>query len=240
MTNDSSPPFIHLRVKSAYSLAEGAIRVKDLVKLSAGLDMPAVALTDRGNLFGALEFAVTRVQSRPATGYRGGFWAFCAARTSADPPLPIPTTCCCWRKIKPVTKNLMSLISEGYLLADGGDPAVAFDALTGRTEGLIALDGAGGSPLSRHLLDGSSMVETHLAAMKSLFDGRLYLELQRHGQSFERVLEPRVLKLATAHNLPIVATNDAHFFDGVISSTRTTFCPASPKALRCHIATASA
>ena len=54
MTNDSSPPFIHLRVKSAYSLAEGAIRLKDLVKLSAGLDMPAVALTDRGNLFGAL------------------------------------------------------------------------------------------------------------------------------------------------------------------------------------------
>ena len=54
-----TPPFIHLRAKSAYSLAEGAIRVKDLVKLSAGLDMPAVALTDRGNLFGALEFAVT-------------------------------------------------------------------------------------------------------------------------------------------------------------------------------------
>ena len=59
MSNDSLPPFIHLRAKSAYSLAEGAIRVKDLIKLSAGLDMPAVALTDRGNLFGALEFAVT-------------------------------------------------------------------------------------------------------------------------------------------------------------------------------------
>ena len=59
MSLDSTPPFVHLRVKSAYSLAEGAIRVKDLVKISAGLDMPAVALTDRGNLFGALEFAVT-------------------------------------------------------------------------------------------------------------------------------------------------------------------------------------
>ena len=59
MSLESVPPFVHLRVKSAYSLADGAIPVKGLVKLAAGLDMPAVALTDRGNLFGALEFAVT-------------------------------------------------------------------------------------------------------------------------------------------------------------------------------------
>jgi len=59
MSLESAPPFVHLRVKSAYSLADGAIPVKGLVKLAAGLDMPAVALTDRGNLFGALEFAVT-------------------------------------------------------------------------------------------------------------------------------------------------------------------------------------
>ena len=59
MSLESAPPFVHLRVKSAYSLADGAIPVKGLVKLAAGVDMPAVALTDRGNLFGALEFAVT-------------------------------------------------------------------------------------------------------------------------------------------------------------------------------------
>ncbi len=213
MTNDSSPPFIHLRVKSAYSLAEGAIRVKDLVKLSAGLDMPAVALTDRGNLFGALEFAVTASKAglQPVIGAVLGILRGKDERGSS---IADPDHLLLLAQDKTGYENLMSLISEGYLLADGGDPAVAFDALTGRTEGLIALDGAGGSPLSRHLLDGSSMVETHLAAMKSLFDGRLYLELQRHGQSFERVLEPRVLKLATAHNLPIVATNDAHFSTG--------------------------
>jgi len=213
MTNDSSPPFIHLRVKSAYSLAEGAIRVKDLVKLSAGLDMPAVALTDRGNLFGALEFAVTASKAglQPVIGAVLGILRGKDERGSS---IADPDHLLLLAQDKTGYENLMSLISEGYLLADGGDPAVAFDALTGRTEGLIALDGAGGSPLSRHLLDGSSMVETHLAAMKSLFDSRLYLELQRHGQSFERVLEPRVLKLATAHNLPIVATNDAHFSTG--------------------------
>ena len=47
--------------------------------------------------------------------------------------------------------------------------------------------------------------------MKAMLDGRLYLEIQRHGQAFEKALEPRLLKTAQAHNLPIVATNDAHF-----------------------------
>ena len=54
----SAAPFIHLRARSAYSLAEGAIQVPDLVKLAAGDAMPALALTDHSNLFGALEFAL--------------------------------------------------------------------------------------------------------------------------------------------------------------------------------------
>ena len=210
MTNDSLPPFIHLRTKSAYSLAEGAIRVKDLIKLSAGLDMPAVALTDRGNLFGALEFAVTasKVGLQPVVGAVLGILRHedepGADRADPDHLLLLAQD-------QTGYENLMSLVSEGYLAANGTEPAVAFEALTGRTEGLIALDGAHGSPLGRHLLDGSSKIETHLGAMKTMFEGRLYLELQRHGQAFEKVLEPRLLKAAHVHNLPIVATNDAHF-----------------------------
>ena len=128
MTNDSSPPFIHLRVKSAYSLAEGAIRVKDLVKLSAGLDMPAVALTDRGNLFGALEFAVTASKAglQPVIGAVLGILRGKDERGSS---IADPDHLLLLAQDKTGYENLMSLISEGYLLADGGDPAVAFDAL---------------------------------------------------------------------------------------------------------------
>ncbi|MGA0235694.1 MAG: PHP domain-containing protein [Alphaproteobacteria bacterium] len=210
MSNDSTPPFIHLRAKSAYSLAEGAIRVKDLVTLSAGLDMPAVALTDRGNLFGALEFAVTASKA----GLQPVIGAVLGILRSGDEPgadRADPDHLLLLAQDQVGYENLMSLISEGYLLANGTDPAVGFESLSGRTDGLIALDGAHGSPLGRHLLDGSSKIETHLRAMKTMFEGRLYLEVQRHGQAFEKALEPRLLRTAQDHNLPIVATNDAHF-----------------------------
>ena len=210
MSLDSTPPFVHLRVKSAYSLAEGAIRVKDLVKISAGLDMPAVALTDRGNLFGALEFAVTASNA----GLQPVIGAVLGIHRHSDEPgadMADPDHLLLLAQDQEGYENLMSLVSEGYLLGEGSDPAVDFSALTGRTAGLIALDGVQGSPLGRHLLDGSSRARTHLATMKQLFDGRLYLELQRHGSKHEKALEPRVLKLAAEENLPIVATNDAHF-----------------------------
>ena len=198
MSTDSTPPFIHLRVKSAYSLAQGAIRVKDLVALSTELEMPAVALTDRGNMFGALEFAVTASKAglQPVIGAVLGILRnkdqHGADRADPDHLLLLAQD-------QTGYENLMSLVSEGYLKADGTEPAVSFEALSGRTDGLIALDGAKGSPLGRHLLDGSSVIETHLKAMKELFDGRLYLEIQRHGQAFERALEPRLLSVAKSH-----------------------------------------
>ena len=212
MSSDSTPslPFVHLRVKSAYSLAEGAIRVKDLVQLSAGLEMPAVALTDRGNLFGALEFAVTASKA----GLQPVIGAVLGILRGADEPgssIADPDHLLLLAQDQQGYENLMSLVSEGYLKSEGNDPAVPFDALEGRSSGLIALDGTKGSPLGRHLMDGSSRVQTHLAAMKRLFDGRLYLELQRHGQSHEKALEPRLLRAAAEHSIPIVATNDAHF-----------------------------
>ena len=210
MSIDSTPPFIHLRVKSAYSLAEGAIRVNDLVKLSAGLDMPAVALTDRGNLFGALEFAVTASKAglQPVI---GAVLGIVRGKDQHGAERADPDHLLLLAQDQTGYENLMSLISEGYLKGDGADPAVPFEALKGRSDGLIALDGAKGSPLGRHLLDGSSLIETHIQAMKGLFNGRLYLEIQRHGQSHERALEARLLPAAQAHNLPLVATNDAHF-----------------------------
>ena len=210
MSLDSTPPFVHLRVKSAYSLAEGAIPVKDLVKLSAGLDMPAVALTDRGNLFGALEFAVTASKE----GLQPVIGAVLGIERASDEPgaeMADPDYLLLLAQDQRGYENLMSLVSEGYLQGEGTDPAVSFSALEGRSEGLIALDGVKGSPLGRHLLDGSSRANAHLEAMKRLFEDRLYLEVQRHGSAHEKALEPRLLKLAADQGLPIVATNDAHF-----------------------------
>ena len=210
MNLESAPPFVHLRVKSAYSLADGAIPVKDLVKLAAGLDMPAVALTDRGNLFGALEFAVTAADAglQPVIGTVLGINRASDERGAgtADPDRLLLLA-----QNETGYENLMALVSRGYLEGEGLEPAVDFGDLRNHTDGLIALDGVKGSPLGRHLMDGSSRAVTHLQAMQTLFDGRLYLEIQRHGEPHERALEARLLALAADQNLPIVATNDIHF-----------------------------
>ncbi|MBL6772473.1 MAG: DNA polymerase III subunit alpha, partial [Alphaproteobacteria bacterium] len=210
MSLESAPPFVHLRVKSAYSLADGAIPVNSLVKLAAGLDMPAVALTDQGNLFGALEFAVTAADAglQPVVG------AVLGLNRASDEPgagTADPDRLLLLAQDQTGYENLMALVSQGFLEGEGIEPAVDFADLSARAEGLIALDGVKGSPLGRHLMDGSSCAAAHLKAMQSLFDGRLYLEIQRHGQPHERALEARLLTLAAEHGLPIVATNDAHF-----------------------------
>ena len=210
MSLESAPPFVHLRVKSAYSLADGAIPVKGLVKLAAGLDMPAVALTDQGNLFGALEFAVTAAD----TGLQPVVGAVLGLNRASDEPgagTADPDRLLLLAQDQTGYENLMALVSKGFLEGEGIEPAVDFADLGARADGLIALDGVKGSPLGRHLMDGSSRAAAHLKAMQSLFDGRLYLEIQRHGQPHERALEARLLPLAAEHGLPIVATNDAHF-----------------------------
>ena len=109
--------------------------------------------------------------------------------------------------------NLMRLVSRAHLeFKTGSTAALPLDDLVGYTDGLLAFTGSAGSMLGRLLGGGQgATAEHHLERLQRMFDGRLYFELQRHGEDNERRIEGPLLDLAYAKGLPIVGTNDVHF-----------------------------
>jgi DNA polymerase III subunit alpha len=205
--------FVHLRVKSAYSLLEGAVRPKELAKLAVESGMPAVAVTDTNNLFGVYEIADTLAKDgvQPIVG------ALLSVELSGAPAQPGS------RKKPPYLpllvqdetgyQNLTKLLSAAYLTAEPGDwPHVKKAALAEHAEGLIALTGGPGGPVNTLLLDGQTEAASALMdELAAIFRGHLYVELQRHGLAEERAAETPLIDLAYAKDLPLVATNDVHF-----------------------------
>ncbi len=207
------PSFIHLRVHSAYSLAEGAVKVKDLVKLCQKLNMPAVAVTDSCNLFGALEFSVAAADSgvQPITGAILNI----AQDLAKDHVglIPEPDQLVLLVQNEQGYMNLMRLISDAYTQSPTGvTPQVSKDQLRQFSEGLIALTAGTKGIIARHLLnDQPDLATTALTELKEIFPDRLYIELMRHGMADEQKIETALLDLAYTHNIPIVATNDVFF-----------------------------
>jgi DNA polymerase-3 subunit alpha len=206
--------FVHLRVKSAYSLLEGAVRPKELAMLAAESGMPAVAVTDNNNLFGVYEIAdtVAKVGVQPII---GALLSVELAPSSATqqgsrkkpPNLPLLV------QNDAGYRNLTKLLSAAYLEAEPGDwPHVKLDALAKHAEGLIALTGGPGGPINTLLLEGQTDAAASLLdRLAAIFDKRLYVELQRHNLPEERATEAALIDLAYANDLPLVATNDVHF-----------------------------
>ena len=207
--------FVHLKVRSAYSLTEGANKVDAIVSLAKANAMPAVGVTDRNNLFGALEFAqyASKGGIQPITGCELGIRR--EDGTGNAPPGKIVPADWLTLLVQNETgyRNLMRLVSRAHLeFKTGSLSALPLSELEGNTEGLLALVGYAGSALGRLLLAGQTPAATHqLERLQSLFDGRLYLELQRHGEDAERRIEPALLDLAYERGVPLVATNDVHY-----------------------------
>jgi DNA polymerase III subunit alpha len=212
--------FIHLRTHSAYSLSSGAIKVKALVELAKKNAMPAVAMTDSGNLFGALEFAMAAAESgvQPIIGCELGLRRAdvenvrLGARIGpALPPDPIVLLV----QTETGYRNLLKLVSKAFLETPGGEaPQIDLAALEGHSEGLLALTGGPSGPIGRLLADGQkAAAAAMLMKLAGLFPGRLYVELMRHGMAIEERIEGDLIDLAYTHDLPLVATNDAFFPD---------------------------
>ncbi|HVM84380.1 MAG TPA: DNA polymerase III subunit alpha [Candidatus Binatia bacterium] len=207
--------FVHLRVHSAYSLSEGAITPKALAELAKRAEMPAVAVTDTGNLFGAMEFAGYAKDAgvQPITGCLLG-----VARPDQDPHAikqAPPDRLLLLAQSETGYANLMKLSSKAFLASEPGTIAhVALADLEGHTEGLIALTGGPSGQVGR--LIGEGQADAAAAALQhlaGLFPGRLYVELLRHGTEIEERIEPALIDLAYKLDLPLVATNDVYFSD---------------------------
>jgi len=207
--------FVHLRTHSAYSLLEGALKLDELVLLCAKHAMPAVAVTDTSNLFGALEFALAAAKAgvQPVIGCQLGLAAEAPSTPGGVQAAPDPLVLLVQSEIG--YKNLMILTSKAHLESEHGEaPQIALDDLEAHNEGLIALTGGPAGPVGRRLLQGQDpAAEEMLRTLVRLFPGRLYIELLRHGLDEEKRIEDRLIDLAYAHDLPLVATNEAFFSD---------------------------
>ena len=206
--NIKTQDFIHLRVHSTYSLAEGAIKIPDLISACKKDDMPAVALTDSGNLFAALEFSIEASKSgvQPIIGSILKLKISSKDATYYDQIVLIA-------KNQIGYKNLLWLVSNSFLQAkDEERHHITWAHLGEHAEGLIALTGGVQGSVGRMLLANDyDQAERLLLELKQVFADRLYVELMRHGLEDEQRIEQSFIDLAMRHNLPLVATNDAFF-----------------------------
>src|SRR5271166_657088 len=200
--------FVHLRVHSAYSLSEGAIKAEKIAALAREAEMPAVAIADTGNLFGALEFS----QACAAKGVQPILGCQVALTRTDNPRLP-PDPIVLLAQDAEGLANLQRLSSLGFLRTEPGlKPQLPLDLIASRAAGLILLTGGGTGPIARLLAEGQKAeAEALLAAMAEAFPGRAMMELHRHGLASDRAIEPGLIMLADAAGLPLVATNDCFF-----------------------------
>ena len=223
--------FVHLHVRTAFSLAEGAVRIgtkndlekatpneraQNLISHVVRERMPAVAITDTGNLFGAMQFSLACAEAgvqpiigcslalrRADSGMRSG------GRVAAPDRLVLLV------QNETGYANLTKLSSKAYLETDSAEiPQVDLAALQAHAEGLICLTGGPAGPVGRLLIDGQAAVaEAMLSDLQKAFTGRLYVELMRHGLEIETRIEEATIGLADKLGLPLVATNDVYFID---------------------------
>ncbi len=212
--------FIHLRVHTAYSLSAGAITVKELVARCKAERMPAVAITDSGNLFGALEFATVCAAAgvQPIIGCEVALAPHaegCRGNGALARPMAEPDRLVLLVQNETGYRNLLALVSRSFLDGDGAaQPAIGLADLAAASDGLICLSGGPKGPVGRLLAEGQNeAAEVTLGELKRAFPGRLYVELTRHGGNEEGRSEPGLVDLAYRHDLPLVATNDAYFPD---------------------------
>jgi DNA polymerase-3 subunit alpha len=204
--------FVHLRVRSAYSLLEGAIKADAIAALAASEHMPAVGVADRANLFGALEFSVSAKEAgvQPIVG--------CALPVSGIGEGPPER----WARTPTVValaqnavgwRNLSILSSAAYLDSmEADEPHLPWEMLAAHAEGLLLLSGGPDGPVDPLFAAGKIReAEAALERMAEAFGDRFYIELQRHGLAAEAAAEPGLVAFAYARDIPLVATNDVYF-----------------------------
>jgi DNA polymerase III subunit alpha len=209
--------FIHLHVHSAFSLLEGALPIAKLAKLAEADAMPALALTDTNNLFGALEFSEKLAEKgvQPIAGLQLTV-DFADGKTAPGRPGAAEEArghVVLLAQDETGYGNLMRLSTAAFMETPSTDaPHVGLAKLAAHAAGLIALTGGPGGPLDKALRMGRpDAAAARLDVLRELFAGRLYVELQRHGVEAERGVEQRLLEMAYARDLPIVAANEPFF-----------------------------
>jgi DNA polymerase-3 subunit alpha len=209
-------PFVHLHLHSHYSLLDSLIRADELVPQVASLEMPAVALTDHGNLFGAHEF----YSAARKAGVRGilGCETYVAPGSRAEKS-PGPGGRKPYNHLVLLAENetgwynLTRLVTSAYLEGFYHRPRIDKELLAAHSEGLIGLSACASGEVAARLLAGDALGAERAACeyREVLGAGNFFLEVQDHGLREEQVVREGVLALSARTGIAAVATNDCHF-----------------------------
>lgn len=203
-----NPGFIHLRVHTEYSIADSVIRVPSLVKSVAEMGMPAVAVSDQGNLFALVKFYKAALANGVKPLVAADVQVEAADTRDGYAPLVLLA------RNEEGYLNLKRLITDSYV--DGqrnGIPVINQDRLNSKSaQGLIALSAGRDGALGQYLLDNKpELASDWLSQQMALFDGEFFIELQRTGRPGEESYIDSAVKLASQARCPVVATNDVRF-----------------------------
>ncbi|MGE5193076.1 MAG: DNA polymerase III subunit alpha, partial [Deltaproteobacteria bacterium] len=211
-----SRPFAHLHCHTHYSLLDGANRIPDLVKKAKDAGMNALAITDHGNLYGALEFytKAREVGINPILGYEAYIAPGHRTHKDATRMKEASFHLTLLAKNREGFKNLIKLASFAFLEGFYYKPRIDKELLEQHHEGIICLSGCAAGELSSMILgDRRDEAENVVAWYRKLFGDDYYLEIQNAGLEIQRLCAEGTIDLARRMGIPLVATNDAHYLN---------------------------
>ncbi len=208
--------YVHLHTHSQYSLLDGACRLDKVIELAKEYKMPALAITDHGNMFGAVEFytKATRAGIKPIIGTEA--YVAGGSRFNKKPDSKYPSGgfhMVLLAKNLTGYKNLIKLSSAGFLEGFYHRPRIDKDILREHSEGLIATSACMKGEVNWNLLNNN--VDEAVATARELEEifgkGNFFLEIQNHGIDKEQMLIPMIETISRQTDIPLVATNDCHY-----------------------------
>lgn len=205
--------FVHLHIHSEYSLLDGANRIKELPVRAKELGMDAIALTDHGVMYGAIDFykACKKEGVKPIIGCE----VYVATRTRFDKEPAIDNRynhLILLAKDMQGYKNLSKLVSIGFTDGYYYKPRIDHEVLEKYHEGLICLSACLAGEVNQALLAGNNEKADEVALWyKNLFGDDYYIELQNNGIKEQVLANQKLVQLSRRLNIPLVATNDAHY-----------------------------
>lgn len=207
--------FVHLHVHTEYSLLDGSARIKELIAKVKELGMDSVAITDHGAAYGVIDFYKEAVSSgiKPIIGCE----VYVAPRTLRDKEPGIDSGyyhLILLAKDMTGYKNLIKLVSIGFIDGFYYKPRVDHDTIREHSDGLIALSACLAGEVQSHIMDGDIKKADETAMFyRDVFKDDFYLELQDHGIEEQKKVNAELISMSKRLNIPLVCTNDVHYIN---------------------------
>jgi len=204
--------FVHLHLHTEYSLLDGLTKIKKLANTLKEFEMPGCAITDHGNMYGAIEFYKTFLKNelKPVIGCE--IYTTNGSRFDKNPNNKKLNHLILLAKNHQGYQNLMKLVSIGYEEGFYYKPRVDWESIEKYHHGLICLSGCISGEVYKSLADNDyNRTKEIITNYQQLFGDDYYLEIQRHKIKEQEEANPKLIKLSKELGIPLVATNDSHY-----------------------------